>query len=73
MSHVLHEMDGRFNSTIVWFIDWKLEVRRNAGVPDLPSEEAAVDVIYILVRRISPSEVSDYTCKLASISEESLP
>ena len=73
MSHVSHKMNGRVSATIVWLDSWELEVRRVSRISDFPGEVAAIDIIYVLLRGSAPSEASDDACKLAPISEESLP
>ena len=73
MSHVSHKMNGRVSVTIVWFDGREPEVRRVSRISDFSSEGAAIDIVYVLLRRIAPSETSDDACKLTPISEESLP
>ena len=73
MSHVSHEVNGRVSATVVWRDSWELEVRRVSRIFDFPGEVAAIDIVYVLLRRIAPSETLDDACKLTPISEESLP
>ena len=73
MSHVSHEVNGRVSATVVWLDGWEPEVWRISRISDFSSEGAAIDIVYVLLRRVAPSEASDDACKLAPISEESLP
>ena len=73
MSHVSHEMNGRVSATVVWLDSRKPEVWRIPRISDFSGEGAAIDIVYVLLRRIAPSEASDDACELTPISEESLP
>ena len=66
-------MNGRVSATVVLFDGRESEVRRVSRISDFPGEGAAIDIVYVLLRRIAPSEMSDDACKLTPISEESLP
>ena len=66
-------MNGRVSETVVWLDGREPEVRRVSRISDFSSEGAAIDIVYVLLRRVAPSEALDDACKLDPISEESLP